>query len=118
MNKTFLLILFFTTCFLVARGDPGDTVVVKKNYFTKQLNSPITLDGIPSEEAWNLVEWAGDFTQYTPNEGKGPSQQTHFKILYDERYLYIAYRCDDLAPDSIVKRMGRRDEFPGDWVEI
>jgi len=50
--------------------------------------------------------------------GKAPSQQTNFKILYDEKFLYIAYRCHDLAPDSIVKRMSRRDEFPGDWVEI
>src|SRR5678810_53247 len=47
-----------------------------------------------------------------------PSQQTNFKILYDEKFLYIAYRCHDLQPDSIIKRMGRRDEFPGDWVEI
>ncbi|MDP4265274.1 MAG: DUF5916 domain-containing protein [Bacteroidota bacterium] len=118
MNKTSLLIILFTFFFLAARSDPGDTVIVKKKYFTKQLNSAITLDGIPSEEAWNLVEWGGDFTQYQPNEGKAPSQQTQFKILYDERFLYIAYRCYDLAPDSIVKRMGRRDEFPGDWVEI
>lgn len=118
MNKTCFLLIFLNPLFLVAQSNPGDSTVLKKKYFTKQLNSVVTLDGMPSEEAWNLVEWAGDFTQWQPNEGKSPSQQTNFKIIYDEKFLYIAYRCHDLAPDSIIKRMGRRDEFPGDWVEI
>ena len=118
MNKTCLLIIFFDFLFLVVTGNPGDSIIVKKKYFTRQLNSPVTLDGLPSEEAWNLVEWAGDFTQWQPHEGKPPSQQTDFKIIYDEKFLYIAYKCHDLSPDSIVRRMGRRDEFPGDWVEI
>ncbi|HEX6333067.1 MAG TPA: DUF5916 domain-containing protein, partial [Flavisolibacter sp.] len=30
----------------------------------------------------------------------------------------IAYRCFDSAPDSIIRRMSRRDEFPGDWMEV
>jgi hypothetical protein len=64
------------------------------------------------------VAWGGDFTQWQPHGGQAPAQQTDFKILYDEKFLYIAYRCHDQAPDSIVRRMGRRDEFPGDWVEI
>lgn len=118
MKKICLLVIFLNFLFLFAQSNPGDSVVIKKKYFTKQLSSAITLDGIPSEEAWNLVEWGGDFTQWQPNEGQPPSQQTNFKILYDEKFLYIGYRCHDKTPDSIVKRMGRRDEFPGDWVEI
>ncbi|HZF65836.1 MAG TPA: DUF5916 domain-containing protein, partial [Chitinophagaceae bacterium] len=34
------------------------------------------------------------------------------------KFLYLAFRCFDNSPDSIDKRMGRRDEFPGDWIEI
>jgi hypothetical protein len=117
MNKACLLVLLFSFLFLVARSNPGDSLVRKK-YFTKQLTGAVTLDGIPNEEAWNEVDWGGDFTQWQPNEGQAPSQQTNFKILYDERFLYIAYRCFDQAPDSIIKRMGRRDEFPGDWIEV
>jgi hypothetical protein len=117
MNKTCLLIIFLNFLFLTAKSNPADTIV-KKKYFTKQLSSAITLDGIPNEEGWNAVEWGGDFIQWQPNEGKPPSQETNFKILYDEKFLYIGYRCHDQAADSIIKRMGRRDEFPGDWVEI
>lgn len=95
-----------------------DSVISRKKYFTKSLTGSITLDGIPSEEAWNAVEWGGDFIQNQPHEGDAPSQQTNFKILYDDKFLYIAYRCFDQAPDSIIRRLSRRDEFPGDWVEI
>src|SRR4051812_38066948 len=118
MNKARLLVLVYSFLFLVAHSTPADSVIIKKKYFTRQLNGTITLDGIPSEEAWNAVDWGSDFTQYQPNEGHPPSQPTAFKILYDEKALYIAYRCYDQSPDSIIKRMGRRDEFPGDWVEI
>jgi Domain of unknown function (DUF5916)/Carbohydrate family 9 binding domain-like len=96
-----------------------DTVVAKKVYTTAPLDKAvISLDGIPSEEVWNKVDFGGNFTQWQPAEGKAPSQQTQFKILYDDKFLYVAYWCHDNAADSIVKRMGRRDEFPGDWVEI
>ena len=118
MNKSCLLLIFSIFPFAAVKSYSQDSVILKKKYFTKRLSTAITLDGIPSEEAWNAVEWGGDFTQSQPNEGKPPSQQTNFKILYDNEFLYIAYKCHDLAPDSIVKQMSRRDEFPGDWVEI
>src|SRR5262245_16144728 len=118
MNKTNGVLILCIFISAIAKGDPGDTVIPKKKYFTQRVTGVITLDGIPQEEAWNAVEWGGDFIQWQPHEGKPPSQQTSFKILYDDRFLYIGYRCHDLAPDSIVRRMGRRDEFPGDWVEI
>ena len=118
MNKTCLLIMALATFTMQLTGQANDTLITRKQYFTQQLKSTISLDGIPDEDAWNAVDWGGGFIQWQPNEGKPPSQQTKFKILYDERFLYIAYRCEDLAADSIDGRMGRRDEFPGDWVEI
>ncbi|HUC81635.1 MAG TPA: DUF5916 domain-containing protein, partial [Flavisolibacter sp.] len=117
MRKTCLLAFLLVLLFTSAQGQTNDTIARKK-YFTKQLSGEINLDGIPSEEAWNTVEWGGDFTQYQPAEGKAPSFLSNFKILYDEKYLYVAYRCFDAAPDSIIRRMSRRDEFPGDWIEI
>jgi hypothetical protein len=118
MIKTNLLFVLFVISFTQAQSQTRDTIVPKKKYFTQRLNSEIKLDGIPQEAAWDAVEWGGDFIQWQPNEGKPPSQQTNFKIIYDNKFLYIGYRCYDLAPDSINKFMGRRDVFPGDWVEI
>ncbi|HEX6333756.1 MAG TPA: DUF5916 domain-containing protein, partial [Flavisolibacter sp.] len=96
----------------------GDSVITRKKYVTQRLQGTITLDGAPDEEAWNAVSWEGGFTQYQPGEGNPPTQETAFKILYDNKFLYIAYRCFDSAPDSIIRRMSRRDEFPGDWMEV
>jgi Carbohydrate family 9 binding domain-like len=119
MNRTCLLFCLLLFEFMSSRANPGDTLIQKKRYDTKRLTgSSIVLDGIPSEAAWNNVAWAGDFIQNQPNEGKLPSQPTLFKILYDDKYLYIAYNCLDSAPQLIEKRLGRRDDFPGDFVEI
>lgn len=101
-----------------ALGNPVDTLPLKKKYFTKTFAGEIKLDGIPDEPAWNAVEWGGDFIQAQPNEGMAPSQPTNFKVLYDDKFLYLAFDCHDHAPDSIIRRMGRRDEFPGDWIEV
>lgn len=114
MTKTALAILLCLSCCSIIAQD----TITRKKYFTQRMNGSITLDGKPTEEAWNAVEWGGDFTQWQPNEGKAPGQPTNFKILYDDKYLYIAYRAWDSRPDSIRKFMSRRDEFPGDWVEI
>jgi hypothetical protein len=119
MKKYCLLTCFFILAISVCKANPGDTSFVRKQYHTKRMaGAPVVLDGIPNEEIWNSVEWGGDFTQWQPNEGKAPSQPTQFKILYDNKFLYVAYNCIDRAPDSIDKRMGRRDDFPGDFVEI
>lgn len=91
----------------------------KRAYTTqKTAANSIDFDGRLDEAAWNAVEWGKDFTEMRPNENTPPAQPTQFRILYDDRYLYVGYRCFDSAPDSLAKRMGRRDEFPGDWVEI
>lgn len=111
-----LALTFLLSDNLFAQAPP---FTAKKQYFTQSTaNNTITLDGIPDEPAWNTVDWSGDFIQYQPHEAAAPHQQTRFKILYDEKFLIIGVRCFDTAPDSIIQRMGRRDEFPGDWIEI
>lgn len=102
---------------LAAQAPPS--VIEKRQYHTQPIdNVDIKLDGILSEPAWEQVEWSGDFIEREPDQGTPPSQQSQFKIVFDDKYLYIGFRCFDSAPDSIIHRMSRRDEFPGDWVEV
>ena len=109
-----LLISFLLITFLNSA-----VVAQKRSYNTSRIISdPPRIDGIFNESAWNIVEWSGDFTQRMPYENKPPSQKTQFKIIYDDDNLYVALRCFDTAPDSIVKRMSRRDGFEGDWIEV
>ncbi len=87
-------------------------------YTTQRTDQPPSIDGRLDDPCWEAVEWAGDFVQWEPDEGKPPTHQTAFKILYDENNLYVAYRAYDAEPERIVNRLARRDWFPGDWVEI
>lgn len=91
----------------------------KKVYTTNRVNpqNPV-IDGRLDDPGWDKVEWAGDFVQREPHEGKAPTEPTSFKILYDEKNLYVAIRAHDKEPDKIVKRLARHDNIDGDWVEI
>jgi hypothetical protein len=118
--KTIVSILWFTfiSVFLIAQENQQN--VPKRIYTTKSINEskPPVIDGIINEEIWNIVEWDGDFIELRPDENTPPTQQTKFKIIYDDKFLYIGVRSIDTEPDKIVKRLSRRDGFEGDYVEI
>jgi len=91
----------------------------KRTYTTGRVNpSPPVIDGRLDDTAWEAVEWGGDFIQREPYEGKEPSQETAFKILYDDDNVYVGIRAYDTQPDSIVMRMSRRDDEEGDIVAV
>ncbi len=116
MNKTLSIILVF--CIAQFAYSQETTTVPKRIYNTKRVVKAPVLDGILTDEIWNTVEWAGGFKEFMPDEGKEPTQKTKFKIIYDEKNLYVAIRCYDTEPDKIVNRLSRRDGNDGDWVEI
>ena len=91
----------------------------KRSYTTKRVNPhPPVIDGRLNDTAWATVPWGDGFIQREPYEEEEPSQQTAFKILYDDRNVYVGVRCYDTEPDEIVKRLSRRDEHEGDWIGI
>ena len=119
MQKTFLLglALFF---FIFSRAQENTTIIPKKIYTTKSINGENIpeIDGVLDDVAWQQVEWSDGFVEYIPDENTPPTEQTRFKILYDKKFLYVAYRCFDSKPGSIEKRLSRRDGFAGDRMAI
>jgi len=85
---------------------------------TRVSGKPPVIDGKGDDIVWELAEWSGEFIQREPYENQEPSQQTAFKILYDDNNLYVAVRAFDDEPDKIEKRLGRRDHFEGDWIAV
>ncbi|MCL6274828.1 carbohydrate binding family 9 domain-containing protein [Muricauda sp. 2012CJ35-5] len=116
------LIILSTLLFLYFNVQAQDStlVVPKKIYVTAPIGeeAPPNIDGLLNDSAWNLVEWAGDYIEFIPDENTEPTDQTRFKIVYDSKFLYIGVRCYDSEPDKIVKRMSRRDGFEGDFIEF
>lgn len=80
----------------------------------------IDIDGVLKERAWldESSEWSTNFTQRLPNEGREPTDQTQFKIRYDNQFLYVGIICEEEKVDKINRWMSRRDGYNGDWVEI
>lgn len=92
----------------------------KRSYTTSSVEGmePIKIDGNLDDPSWNVVPWTSGFVEFEPDNNTPPTQQTRMKIVYDDKNLYVAFRCMEPNPAMIVQRMGRRDEFPGDWVEL
>jgi len=112
---TFIIILFTVFTPLVCAQADG-----KRIYVTQVIDSdeiPI-VDGKIDDPIWEIVEWGNDFIEQRPDDNTPPSFQTKFKVLYDDKNLYFAIRAYDKRPDSIVSRMGRRDDLDGDWLEV
>jgi len=77
------------------------------------------IDGRLDDACWqSLGEWTGDFTQREPHEGAKPSLPTELKVLYDDRYIYVAIRAYDPNVARRPRIMGSRDEFTGDMVGV
>lgn len=75
------------------------------------------IDGVPDEAAWQTATWHGGFRMHNPDRGAPPTRETEVKLLYDDEALYFAFRAWD-DPALIENRLGRHDQFPGDWVEV
>jgi hypothetical protein len=124
--KPFTFVLTLLACSFTAFAQTAGqkTVTAKpdtlKSYTTHRIISEAPeIDGQLNDPAWEAVAWGGgDFRQLNPDKGKPASVQTKFKILYDEKNLYVAVKCFDPDPSKIAKRMSRRDSFEGDFVEI
>lgn len=87
-------------------------------YEAFQISDPPIIDGQLTETLWNQGEWQGQFVQFEPNNGNLPRQNTLFKVLFDHNHVYVAMKCFDTAPDSILRRAVRRDYSNGDFAGI
>ena len=123
----FIFILFTASLFAGPDAYPkkkdSTRVVIrgpKREYQTDPIiHSLPKIDGILDDACWfNDGAWEGNFIQERPVEGGLPSQNTEFKILYDQEHIYVAIRAYDNEPDKIDFRPAKRDDFGGDIVGV
>jgi len=115
------IVFTLLVCALFALGAAfsQETATALRQYNTIKLKSqPPLLDGRLDEPFWQSAQKSGQFVQSEPYEGKAPSQLTEFAITYDDNNLYVAFWCYDTSPDSISRRLTRRDGIDGDIVGI
>lgn len=123
LSQSKLLGLFLFFFFGIGHAQDTESTpqtFAKRSYTTVSIGTaePPRIDGVLNEPAWELVPWTTDYVEFEPDNGTEPTEQTKMKILYDEKNLYVAFKCYQKDPATIERRLGRRDDFPGDWVEI
>lgn len=78
------------------------------------------IDGDLSDPAWKKAALISGLTQQYPIEQASPTERTEIRLCYDERNLYVAFRCYDSEPDRINASIMQRDQSvgPDDYVAV
>ena len=71
----------------------------------------IDIDGRLNETAWLRAPIQGNFIQREPDLGAPATQKTEFRILYDDRHLYIGVWAFDTEPAKIIASEMKRDSL-------
>jgi hypothetical protein len=78
--------------------------------------SPLVIDGIIDEEAWESASVAANFMQYEPYLGSPSTTRTDVKVLYDAQKLYAAFKLWDSQPPAAQLTRRDADLFDDDSV--
>ncbi|HQU84642.1 MAG TPA: carbohydrate binding family 9 domain-containing protein, partial [Pyrinomonadaceae bacterium] len=75
-----------------------------------KLSIPLVIDGKIDEEVWKDAAVFKDFYQTNPGDNIAPSKPTEVLLMYDEKNLYVAFKCWD-EKDKIRATVAKRDEI-------
>jgi hypothetical protein len=81
----------------------------KFQYHIRQATSPIKIDGIIDEQAWQDAEVAKNFWMVIPMDTSLAKTQTEVRMAYDQKNLYILVICYKPAPGPNMVESLKRD---------
>ena len=76
----FLLLLISTLVFSQEK---------KIEFLIPSIQSDITIDGVGNEKEWGKSDWQSEFWLWRPNDSLKANKQTRFKVLKNEKNLYV-----------------------------
>ena len=86
------------------------------------LVEPLRLDGALDERVYRDVPSLSDFIQTEPDEGALATEKSEAWVLFDDRHLYISFRCWAADPEAeLVANDMRRDSYgvaSGEFVDL
>ena len=95
----------------------GETVIIPpekaKPVNVAKFSAPPVIDGKLDDEAWKSSQILKDFYQTSPGINVAASKPTEVMLGYDEKNLYIAFRCFD-ERDKIRATVAKRDNVFGE----
>lgn len=114
-----ILIITFLNCIVFCLYSQSDTSSLDQTLLISKLSQPIKFDGIPDEEAWQLISPL-KLIMYQPVFGKEPTEETDVRIGYDDRYLYVGARMY-FKDAGMVRSSSFKRDYMGmgsDWLGI
>jgi hypothetical protein len=110
-----LIIFLAFSCIAAAQEDSTQTGTVPELRAMRINPKPPVIDGSLDDPTWaeDGLEFARNFIQREPDEGKAATESTLVAVSYDDDALYFAFWCFDNEPDKIDKQLVRRDR----WAE-
>jgi len=105
---------------LLATTPITDFVSVQKAkvYHATRASGPVVIDGNIDEPAWQKAEVGGDFYQTDPKNGFPASEKTEFRIIYDDKNLYVSVVCYQQEPIRISELLREFAPVDGDQVVL
>ena len=105
VNRRCLALAAAWVCAAACAALPQGRARTPPVYEVLRASSPIRVDGRPDEPAWGAARGVGPFVR---NRDAAPVPNgTEAKVLYDERFLYFSFRCED---ENVWATMRRRDQ--------
>ena len=80
-----------------------------------RLKEPLVVDGRLDDAVYTAVPPIADFIQQEPHEGEPATQRTEAWVLFDDRNVYVAFRCWLTEPERLVANEMRRDDINIWW---
>lgn len=97
-----------------ARAQNGADPYARRPIQAVKITAPPAIDGDLSDPVWKTAPRATDFTDR--QNATVVADQTIAYIVYDERYIYVAFHCKDTEPDKITARETIRDsKYTSQW---
>jgi hypothetical protein len=106
LGPLWTILLVLTACQSAAYGPwprhtpPG----TQREYACRYTAHPPVLDGHLDDPAWMGAPWSEPFADAVDPEGPRPPQETWFKLLWDERHLYVAALLMETDVRATVER--------------
>jgi len=71
----------------------------------------IDVDGVLDDPAWEKAEAAWGFRKWDPARGEPSSEETVFKVAYDDEAVYFGVACYEQDASNIQGKLCRRDHL-------
>jgi WD40 repeat protein/serine/threonine protein kinase len=86
------------------RARPPNAYVPPRGYVCYRAIGPIAIDGKLDEPAWQAVPWTEDFVDIEGDRRLPPRFRTRAKMLWDDRYFYIAAELQEPHVQGTFKK--------------